>query len=714
MKRLQALVVNELRLMMRSKMVLGTLVVTIAISLLGVTAMSSSNDATLHNLTPSSSTMAVGVARYGALAGSLLFGLLAVLTLAKDDLKRSRPLTSTCLDEMTLSISRIIAASVLPIISTLFIALGTFMIHLALHTRWIASVYALALGGTMLGSMVCGVLLASAFYLASSSVDLSILLLAASSWFGLNSPNYLLAWNRINTALFSELAGIKPVSGMILYGRLTSLLIASALLLMGLAMHRVKGLTVWPSLTINIRRSGLAVVLILTMACSAMLYAREPYLFPNDSTMVDELPIDDGVELLGVDAAITLQPATRSLQAKVNYRFAKQPGPRSIEMVTNAGLPIQSARVNGVDAVWEKIPRTDRIRLSLPDDAQPTLEVSYRGVIRYPVPSGFPGYITNQSVALLENTHWLFQPQTSVSPSLLIHCSITAPSSLTVVSGGTLKSSSPLGDSVTWEYEAVSQSLDLAVFAAPYMQEMMHVGSTTIELYYLPAHQGSIRSSSLTSHIQAAVDYYQETLGSYPHPYPLRIVESSVYKPCGHSSHNVVSVDETVFNRRPGSTTAGGAFTLWRDTRLVAHEIAHQWWGTGVEIVGSLPWSSEGLAEYAAIKFLEKQFGPSASRVFTEGWSQSVATLKNGWSWETAGTSSRWSAAIRRKQELERKKIQAYYEMPHLLLEAERDLGSGTFAARMGAIYRGHMHGTLSFEEFIAEMGLTKEAIAHD
>ena len=61
------------------------------------------------------------------------------------------------------------------------------------------------------------------------------------------------------------------------------------------------------------------------------------------------------------------------------------------------------------------MPQTDRVKIELPAGPRADVELRYQGRIRYPAPGGFPGYITDRSVYLLENCHWLFEPLTAVA-----------------------------------------------------------------------------------------------------------------------------------------------------------------------------------------------------------------------------------------------------------------------------------------------------------
>ena len=55
---------------------------------------------------------------------------------------------------------------------------------------------------------------------------------------------------------------------------------------------------------------------------------------------------------------------------------------------------------------------------------------------------------------------------------------------------------------------------------------------------------------NIENYIKNMFEYYSDNIGSYySKEYPLKIVESSIYKPGGHSSGNVITFAEYMVNR---------------------------------------------------------------------------------------------------------------------------------------------------------------------
>jgi hypothetical protein len=186
---------------------------------------------------------------------------------------------------------------------------------------------------------------------------------------------------------------------------------------------------------------------------------------------------------------------------------------------------------------------------------------------------------------------------------------------------------------------------------------------------------------------------------------PLKIVETSVYKPGGHASLNVATIAEYLLNRAqvPDPNT-DWRFVL-RDLKTLAHELGHQWWGSGVAIDESGAWSSEGLAEYVTYQYLAVRFPPQLARIIADGWRGSVVGRKNAYWRKDPAALERMRPALREKLLLGEAKGVAYNTLPVCLLEAEERLGRETVRTRLAELFRHYRGRTLDRSGFVAVMG---------
>ena len=126
-----------------------------------------------------------------------------------------------------------------------------------------------------------------------------------------------------------------------------------------------------------------------------------------------------------------------------------------------------------------------------------------------------------------------------------------------------------------------------------------------IQIYYPPGQTEN--PARMVRSAQASLDYYTQQFGPYPHR-QLRFVAHPSYAFGHHAAPIDITAEEGFFLLNPKADERG--FDLV--TAVVAHEVAHQWWGNQLKqaYVEGAGLITESLAWYSAMGVLEDKYGP--------------------------------------------------------------------------------------------------------
>ena len=733
------LLFNEIRLLSRSKLTLTSVFLTALAAVLGLNAIDYANVHSLMGLAKTPLTVGLGPAQYAGMAGSLLFAVLTLMLLSRDRRHKSTVILDTARNHSRLLAFRTAAVLFYGIIAVMLGALAVYVVQVfVLKIPFDPGVSLPALLAITLASIFFTVFLCSGLYLITDSLDLAFLVFCILFFIGISTPNYLFLWVQSPAQIYSDFGGILPVFKLVLYNRLFWGFVSTGIFTAGLLCRRRYELDLGGSLKLNAKYVRVTGLFLLLLSASLLTYLNEPYINPNDSVFDTGLKVDEKVKLIHVFPDVQFFPEDESLSARVLYEFEKEPGTEYIDFITNPGLHINAVAVNGAEeeiagmaplpASFAKIKGTDRIRVEVPAKAKNvTVDMSYAGKIKYSSPVSFPGYISEESIYLMEESHWIFEPLTASKGMIEIAGSVTAPKDMVVVVPGNLTGVLEERGRRTLKYSALSNGFSPGVFAGDYEVKKMRAGSTEVEFYYSPKHRAYIETLEIENHICNIVAYYEKNIGSYPYQeYPLKIVETSIYNPGGHSTLNIVTLSEYVFNREmdrevrersdsfsPDPTSPEGhAFIL--DIDLLAHEFAHQWWGTGVRVEEDSPWSSEGLVCYMAYKYVTEEFGSDISAVTPGMWRKRVNSQEKSYYYTNPEMLENLPEKQRQRYELQTLKTELSGQMPLQLMRAEELLGEDLFFARLSEIYAEYRFKSLSYEEFLSSVELSEDDLKGD
>ena len=145
---------------------------------------------------------------------------------------------------------------------------------------------------------------------------------------------------------------------------------------------------------------------------------------------------------------------------------------------------------------------------------------------------------------------------------------------------------------------------DYAFFSAAYAVHEASWNEVAIQVFHHPRHTANV--DRMVKSVQAALDYHSKTFGPYPYG-QIRLVEHPGDGNGLHSAPINISYEEGFSLFNPSDDPRGIDFPF----AVVAHEVAHQWWGnqvTPAEVEGAAL-VSESLAWYSALGVVEAAQG---------------------------------------------------------------------------------------------------------
>lgn len=718
-----SLLKNEIKFMLKSKSTILLIIVACIAMTIGINSVNMSNDFDLFYIRRSSSTVSFGSAKFGASICSMLFGLFTVMTLDKDKRKRSKAIVESSQSYYKLVIIRILSIVSCELLVTLLGMVAVMTIQISLFGLFIdISCYLFNYFALFFPSLLISTLLITGLYLLTDSLDISFITLGIIFIKSLTSNNYLFTWVQSNIDIISDFVGIQPVGNTILYNRLLWLLICISIFCLGLLFKRRYELNLLDSFSINMKNKGLILVLVVALLGSGFTYVKEPYTM--DLSRSFEVVIDEDIFLASLSPRVIFNNEKGEMKGEVTYGFANK-GATHIKFNTNEGLKINSINVNGNEIEYT-VKKGNIIEIPIPNEKIIEITISYEGKIKThknSVGRGMPGYISKDSIYLLENSNWIFRPLVKNEDSIRISGYYIAPEYLTMVVPGVLTGTETKEKTKKWMFEYESHTADIGAFAGKYNKAQIDFGNMDVEFYYSPRHEKYVKAMRIEEYIKDIMKYYTENIGEYySEVYPLKIVEVALYKRGGHSSENVITISENMLNRDESMYSIidddGTQYikkdTFIQDISVIAHEMAHQWWGTGVNVVESSPWSSEGLAQYTSYKYIQDEFGDMESQLFLSRWESRVRELKNYYYINNTEMLDKVNEKYRESLEMEKLQSELYYLMPIKLLRGEEAIGEEEFLKRLRSVYRNHLLKDLTYDEFLKEMSLSEEVLKVD
>jgi aminopeptidase N len=284
--------------------------------------------------------------------------------------------------------------------------------------------------------------------------------------------------------------------------------------------------------------------------------------------------------------------------------------PRTLDLDLARTLDVSAVSYDGAAVAFRHV--ADVLHVVLPARAAASGE--HRVVVAYagePAPDGTVTFAKHGGVAVVA-TNGLPYSASSWWPVIDLpsakarsaSVAITVPAGLTAVSNGALVGSSPNADGTTTFRWAMAYPIypDVIAFAATNYERLdfgsVEAGGKSIALTSYVYPEDAVKARVQLGVLRAMLVHHVGRFGVYP-----------------YASYGVAEFPVASFREHATLPSLGQRFFTGDGTydRILAHELAHQWFGNSVSVASwSDVWLNEGFATYASALWLEHLGGAEA------------------------------------------------------------------------------------------------------
>ncbi len=209
----------------------------------------------------------------------------------------------------------------------------------------------------------------------------------------------------------------------------------------------------------------------------------------------------------------------------------------------------------------------------------------------------------------LYSNHSTWYPQLVSRPYSGVEVSITVPQSYAAVTNGMQTGIETIDGNVTYSYLCRLPAKYFSLFVGRLDSHFRKESVVPIDVYYVSLDR--VAAEEYSKAADKILRFYSDYFGRYPYQ-NLALVLRPVHEPGGHAPATVAIVNR-VFKFFQKRFAPDPLHIPEYPHFLLAHEIAHQWWG---QTVGWRTyrdqWLSEGFAQFAAWEYMKAEHGEEA------------------------------------------------------------------------------------------------------
>ena len=280
-------------------------------------------------------------------------------------------------------------------------------------------------------------------------------------------------------------------------------------------------------------------------------------------------------------------------------------------------MPVSAVTLNGEEVPYERANGRLNVKpvRALASNTRVVVAISYHGkpadgLILSADKTGRPSAVGDNWPNRVH--HWI-PSLDHPSAKATVKFNVTAPARTSVIANGRLDQILTTSSTTkTWSF---TQSVPIPPYCmiiavGEFAQVVPPQQDITPLAYYVPLPEKDIALSGFAP-AYPSLKYFSQTVGEYPYEKLALIVGSTRFG--GMENSTAIVFSSTLLNPRPNAPLSQTFKIREGIVSLVAHEIAHQWFGDSVtQSTWSDLWLSEGFATYFAALFIQHTDGEKA------------------------------------------------------------------------------------------------------
>ncbi|APF27991.1 putative membrane protein [Clostridium sporogenes] len=595
-------------------------------------------------------------AKAGAVLSTLAFTALTVFEF--DKILRFRvnyiiePISSSVKINLT-KITGLMCAGLISTVGSMIIMIPHYIFNMGSLTNF--SYFLLSYSIIIFGSIVLTILMTAGFYLIFRNVNITciIMLLAVLFSFFTGNINYQYMWVQTGASGLSENFGSGNILLGMLWNRLLGLSIAMSIFLFGMLCNRCYEKGLFKSLFKNCRKYKLLPICFLVSLFGVFFVFQNEPIFKSlsltdvASTLISgkkETPVNTNV--IGTSNILVDLKIEKDKNCASGAYFQELQNstdkPQNIYFELADGYHINEIKLDNVDINYTQVlskilnsaKRGNVFETSIPKNTKAKLSIRYSGTPKaISLNKDFSEGINKNYVSLGKAMD--IAPVVCVKQNdRIIEGKIKIDSKFTVITQGDKNHKiSEHSGFTTWSFSCDKLS-DLSLTAGRYGIFERNVRGTNVEFFYPLA--ASKEFESRGSDTLDIFSFFSEKFGPLGRDNLKVVVTSGVHGGTGIQAGNISCISEDCLTKKSNVDLSQASSS---DTfALLTHEIAHQWWGGGIDVSNANShnqidknhdeWSTDAFAEVSTYLFLKNKFGKDyAENLLLKKWKEGANEL---------------------------------------------------------------------------------------